>query len=64
MNKAHQHQKTEDTARRLFMAELALHDARSSRVDEWIKAAANNLHEAVADHLAALGHEHASGTAA
>lgn len=39
---------------RMYEAEIALHDARQTQVDEWINAAANRLHEAIADHDAAI----------
>jgi hypothetical protein len=39
------------TAELLYLAELALEDARSSGVDSWIKAAADRLHEAVRQYL-------------
>jgi hypothetical protein len=41
-------------ARRLFEAELALHDAHQSHVDQWIGAAADRLHEAVINYRFAL----------
>ena len=37
----------EEAARRLYNAEVALHVAHQTLVDEWITAAANGLHEAV-----------------
>jgi hypothetical protein len=40
-------------ARHLYDAECALHAARQSRVDEWIAAAYDRLHEAVEAHRAA-----------
>ena len=45
----------------LFEAELALHDAHQTGVDEWVLAACNHLHAAVLDYtdaervLAAIG---------
>lgn len=36
----------------LYRAELALHDAHQSHVDQWINAANENLHRAVAHYLA------------
>ena len=44
----------EDAARRLYAAEVALHDAHSSHVDAWILAASERLHEAIEAHLAAI----------
>ena len=44
----------EDAARRLYDAEVALHAAHSSKVDAWITAAADRLHEAIEAHLAAI----------
>lgn len=44
----------DSAARRLYDAEVALHIAHASHVDEWITAASNRLHEAVETHLAAL----------
>lgn len=43
----------EAAARRMFEAELAAHDAHQSHVEEWIVAAHNRLHAAIADYLAA-----------
>jgi hypothetical protein len=43
-----------DAARRLAEAECALHAARQSHVDPWIKAAADKLHEAAVAYVAAL----------
>lgn len=40
-------------ARRLYCAELALHDAHSTHEDAWIAAAADRLHEAIEAYLAA-----------
>jgi len=34
-------------AGRLYSAEVALHAARQTGIDEWVKAAADRLHEAV-----------------
>lgn len=39
---------------RLYDAECALHAAHQTRIDAWITAAGDRLHEAVAEHLAAL----------
>jgi hypothetical protein len=41
-------------ARRLYDAEVSLHAARQSRVDKWIAAAYDRLHEAVAHHQLAV----------
>ena len=38
----------------LYDAECALHAAHQSGVDAWIEAAADKLHEAVVEHLAAV----------
>ena len=40
-------------ARALYRAELAVHDAHESRVDAWIRAANDHLHEAMVQYLAA-----------
>lgn len=40
-------------ARRLYCAELALHDAHTTHEDAWIAAAADRLHEAIEAYLAA-----------
>jgi hypothetical protein len=42
------------TACHLYDAECALHVAHQTRVDAWITAASDRLHQAVADHLAAV----------
>jgi WhiB family redox-sensing transcriptional regulator len=44
-------------ARRLYDAECALHAAHHSHVEEWIAAANEKLHEAVAGYLAALAEQ-------
>jgi hypothetical protein len=41
-------------AQHLYAAECALHNARESRVDAWIAAAADKLHQSVVEHLAAV----------
>ena len=41
-------------AEHLYDAECALHNARESRVDAWITAAADKLHQSVVEHLAAV----------
>jgi hypothetical protein len=40
-------------ARKLYEAELAVHDAHQSRVDQWISAAHDRLHTAVVRYVAA-----------
>lgn len=40
-------------ARALYQAELALHDAHQTRVDQWIGAAQDRLHVAVSRYEAA-----------
>jgi hypothetical protein len=40
----------EAASRRLYEAEVAFHAARSSHVDEWIRAAAERLHCAIEAH--------------
>jgi hypothetical protein len=42
-------------ARRLYDAEVTLHIARQTGVYAWIGAAYDRLHQAVADHIAAVG---------
>ena len=44
----------DDAARRLYDAEVALHIARQAGVTAWIAAAYDRLHEAIANHTAAL----------
>jgi ABC-type molybdenum transport system ATPase subunit/photorepair protein PhrA len=48
-DQAYQHAiaEKESAARALYSAELAVHDAHQTHVDEWILAAHNHLHEAV-----------------
>jgi hypothetical protein len=46
--------RVQTAARCLYDAEVALHAARQSRVDEWIAAASNRLHEAVTNYRFAL----------
>lgn len=43
------------TACHLYNAECALHVAHQTHVDAWITAASDSLHQAVAEHLAAVG---------
>ena len=45
-----------DVARALYNAEVALHDAHQTHVDQWIAAAQDHLHFAVAEHSAAVAH--------
>jgi hypothetical protein len=42
-----------DAARALYSAEIAVHDAHQTHVDQWISAANDRLHIAVAQYLAA-----------
>lgn len=44
----------EEAARRLYDAEVALHVAHQTAVDEWIAAAADRLHTAVLAHQRAV----------
>ena len=44
-------------AQHLFEAEVALHAAHQSRVDAWIAAAGDKLHEAIVEHLAAIAEQ-------
>jgi hypothetical protein len=48
------HAAVDAAARRLYDAEAALHIARQTGVYAWIGAAYTRLHEAIADHIAAL----------
>jgi hypothetical protein len=41
-------------AHRMYDAEVALHIARQTGVDAWVSAAYNRLHEAIAQHSAAV----------
>lgn len=41
--------------RRLYDAEVALHHAHQTKVDEWISAAADGLHEAIVDYELVTG---------
>ena len=43
---------------RLYDAECALHAARQSHIDPWIRSAGDKLHEAVVEYLATLPAEH------
>ncbi|HVD88460.1 MAG TPA: hypothetical protein VNB91_06160 [Jatrophihabitantaceae bacterium] len=43
-----------DAARALYDAEVALHDAHQTHVDQWIAAAQDHLHLAVGEHSAAV----------
>lgn len=49
MNSSHR----DNAARALYDAEVALHAARQTQVDEWIRAASDRLHEAVLRYEAA-----------
>jgi hypothetical protein len=44
----------ETASRQLYEAELALHDAHQSHVDEWITAASDHLHRAATDYSEAI----------
>ena len=44
----------DDAAYALYNAEVALHDAHQTHVDQWIAAAQDHLHLAVAKHSAAV----------
>lgn len=44
----------EGASRRLYDAEVALHIARQTGVDEWVTAAADRLHDAVVAYRSAL----------
>ena len=44
----------DNAAHALYNAEVALHDAHQTHVDEWIAAAQDHLHLAVAEHSAAV----------
>ena len=46
------------TARALYRAELAVHDARQSQVDAWLQAASARLHDAIVAHLEAEARLH------
>ena len=46
-NQQDPHAALEQAAQHLYDAECALHIARQTRVDNWINAAADHLHEAV-----------------
>ena len=53
--------RVDTAASRLYDAEWALHVARQSDVDAWIAVAYEALHVAVAEHLAAIAEQRASG---
>jgi len=40
-------------ARKLYEAELAVHDAHQSHIDQWIRATHDRLHTAVVQYVAA-----------
>jgi hypothetical protein len=44
----------DNAAHALYNAEIALHDAHQAHVDQWIVAAQDHLHLAVAEHSAAV----------
>ena len=45
-------QTSDAAACELYRAELALHDAHQSQVDQWITAASEHLHRAITHYLA------------
>jgi hypothetical protein len=45
---------TRQAAHQLYLAEIAVHDARLTGVDGWIRAANDHLHSAVLEHSAKL----------
>jgi hypothetical protein len=49
------HTDVDEAARRLYDAEVALHVAHQTAVDEWIAAAADGLHRAVLAYQRAVG---------
>jgi hypothetical protein len=44
-------------ARHLYDAECALHVAHQTRVDAWVKAASDRLHDAVVSYLTAVAEQ-------
>lgn len=44
-------QACDPSARLMYEAEVALHAARQTGVDEWVRAACDKLHDAIARHL-------------
>ena len=52
MTTAGQAAQLELAAQHLYDAEVALHIARQTGVDAWVKAAADRLHEAIITHQA------------
>jgi hypothetical protein len=48
-------ERTLATACHLYDAECALHVVHQTHVDAWITAASERLHQAVAEHLGAVG---------
>jgi hypothetical protein len=40
----------EAAARRMYDAEVALHIAHQTGVDEWVRAAGDRLHDAIVEH--------------
>lgn len=42
-------------ARHMYEAEITLHAARQAHIDTWIAAASDKLHQAIVEHLTALG---------
>lgn len=52
------HPSPDDARAHLYDAECALHAARQSHVDPWIRSAGDKLHEAVEEYLATLPEPH------
>ena len=48
------HNRLRVSASRLYDAECALHQARQTQVDAWVAAAADKLHLAIGEYLAAV----------
>lgn len=59
MPAAHRPRPIADAAHRLHNAEVALHDAHQSHVDNWVAVASERLHGAVVDYLNELAIDHA-----
>lgn len=53
-------QRRQAAAARLYDAECALHAAHQTHIDAWITAAGDRLHQAVAEHIAALAEHDAA----
>jgi hypothetical protein len=50
----HAENRIDAAAHRLYDAEIALHIARQSQIDNWIAAAYDQLHVAIREHTVAL----------